>query len=50
MKKYTITVECESRTYTIVADDEEEAMDIAERRFTEDDLDYGVYIENEEEC
>lgn len=51
MKKYTISCECEmSRTYEIVADNEEEALDIAERKFIEDDLDYGIYIEDEKEC
>lgn len=50
MQKYTISCECEmSRTYEIMADNKEEALDIAERKFIEDDLDFEIYIEDEEE-
>lgn len=46
MKKYTITIEC-VRTYEIIANNEEEAIDKAEEKFEE--ADHYIYIENEEE-
>lgn len=46
MKRYTITIEC-IRTYEINADNEAEALDIAEEKFEE--ADRTIYIEREEE-
>lgn len=47
MKKYTVTAECVV-TYEIMAEDEEEALEIADQMWIDEGCRF--YIENEEEC